>query len=57
MTAAAGEISDAGFKAAQLRQAVVMIAAVGREISRAVEQGMRIRFLTHDFVDKLKTKS
>ena len=41
---AAGQIRAAGFEAAQLRQAATVIAAVGREISREVGQGMRIRF-------------
>jgi hypothetical protein len=41
---AAGEIRTAGFEAAKLRQAAAVIAAVGREISREVGQGMRIRF-------------
>ncbi len=41
---AAGQIRSAGFEAAQLRQAATVIAAVGREISREVGQGMRIRF-------------
>jgi hypothetical protein len=41
---AAGQIRGAGFEAAKLRQAAAVIAAVGREISREVGQGMRIRF-------------
>lgn len=41
---AAGQVRDAGFEAAKLRQAGAVIAAVGREISREVGQGMRIRF-------------
>ena len=41
---AAGEIRTAGLEAAKLRQAAAVIAAVGREISREVGQGMRIRF-------------
>jgi inorganic pyrophosphatase len=41
---AAGQIRSAGFEAAKLRQAATVIAAVGREISREVGQGMRIRF-------------
>jgi hypothetical protein len=41
---AAGGIRTAGFEAAKLRQAAAVIAAVGREISREVGQGMRIRF-------------
>jgi hypothetical protein len=41
---AAGEIRAAGMEAAKLRQAAAVIAAVGREISREVGQGMRIRF-------------
>jgi len=41
---AAGQISTAGLEAATLRQAAAVIAAVGREISREVGQGMRIRF-------------
>ena len=41
---AASQIRDAGFEAAKLRQAAAVIAAVGREISREVGQGMRIRF-------------
>jgi hypothetical protein len=41
---AAGQIRNAGFEAAKLRQAAAVIAAVGREISREVGQGMRIRF-------------
>jgi len=41
---AAGQIRAAGLEAAQLRQAAAVIAAVGREISREVGQGMRIRF-------------
>jgi hypothetical protein len=41
---AAGQIRNAGFEAAKLRQAASVIAQVGREISREVGQGMRIRF-------------
>lgn len=41
---AAGQVRDAGLQAASLRQAAAVIAAVGREISREVGQGMRIRF-------------
>jgi len=41
---AAGITRDAGNQAASLRQAAAVIAAVGREISREVGQGMRIRF-------------
>lgn len=41
---AAGQIRSAGMEAAKLRQAAAVIAAVGREISREVGQGMRIRF-------------
>ena len=41
---AAGQIRSAGLDAAKLRQAAAVIAAVGREISREVGQGMRIRF-------------
>ena len=41
---AAGLIRSAGLEAARLRQAAAVIAAVGREISREVGQGMRIRF-------------
>lgn len=41
---AAGVTRDAGNQAASLRQAAAVIAAVGREISREVGQGMRIRF-------------
>lgn len=41
---AAGQMRAAGFEAAKLRQAAAVIAAVGREISREVGQGMRIRF-------------
>ena len=41
---AAGQIRNAGLDAAKLRQAAAVIAAVGREISREVGQGMRIRF-------------
>jgi len=40
----AGQIRTAGFEAAKLRQTAAVIAAVGREISREVGQGMRIRF-------------
>ena len=39
----AGQIRKAGFEAAKLQQAAAVIAAVGREISREVGQGMRIR--------------
>jgi hypothetical protein len=41
---AAGQVRAAGMEAATLRQAAAVIAAVGREISREVGQGMRIRF-------------
>ena len=41
---AAGQIRSAGIESAKLRQATAVIAAVGREISREVGQGMRIRF-------------
>lgn len=41
---AAGQIRSAGLDAAKLRQAAAVIAQVGREISREVGQGMRIRF-------------
>jgi hypothetical protein len=41
---AALQTRDAGIEAAKLRQAAAVIAAVGREISREVGQGMRIRF-------------
>lgn len=41
---AAGQIRSAGLEAAKLRQAAAVIAAVGREVSREVGQGMRIRF-------------
>ena len=41
---AAGQIRTAGLDAAKLRQAAAVIAQVGREISREVGQGMRIRF-------------
>lgn len=41
---AAGQVRDAGFESAKLRQAAAVIAQVGREISREVGQGMRIRF-------------
>jgi hypothetical protein len=41
---AAGQTRAAGMEAASLRQAAAVIAAVGREISREVGQGMRIRF-------------
>ena len=41
---AAGQVREAGTQAAALRQAAAVIAAVGREISREVGQGMRIRF-------------
>ncbi|HYX31275.1 MAG TPA: hypothetical protein VE863_22255 [Pyrinomonadaceae bacterium] len=41
---AAGQIRNAGFEAAKLRQAAAVIFQVGREISREVGQGMRIRF-------------
>jgi hypothetical protein len=41
---AAGQIRSAGFEAAKLRQAASVISQVGREISREVGQGMRIRF-------------
>ena len=41
---ASGQIRNAGLEAAKMRQAAAVIAAVGREISREVGQGMRIRF-------------
>jgi hypothetical protein len=41
---AAVQIRNAGLEAAKLRQAAAVIAAVGREISREVGQGMRMRF-------------
>jgi hypothetical protein len=41
---AAAQIRNAGLEAAKLRQAAAVIAQVGREISREVGQGMRIRF-------------
>jgi hypothetical protein len=41
---AAEQVRTAGLEAANLRQAAAVIAAVGREISREVGQGMRIRF-------------
>src|SRR5258706_514732 len=41
---AASQIRGAGLEAAKLRQAAAVISAVGREISREVGQGMRIRF-------------
>jgi hypothetical protein len=41
---AAGQVRGAGLEAAKLRQAAAVVAAVGREISREVGQGMRIRF-------------
>ncbi len=41
---AAGQMRSAGLEAAKMRQAAAVIAAVGREISREVGQGMRIRF-------------
>jgi hypothetical protein len=41
---AAGQVRAAGLEAAKMRQAAAVIAAVGREISREVGQGMRIRF-------------
>jgi hypothetical protein len=41
---AAGQIRNAGLEAAKLRQAAAVVAQVGREISREVGQGMRIRF-------------
>lgn len=41
---ASGQIRTAGLEAAKLRQAAAVIAQVGREISREVGQGMRIRF-------------
>jgi hypothetical protein len=41
---AAGQIRTAGMDAARLRQAAAVITQVGREISREVGQGMRIRF-------------
>jgi hypothetical protein len=41
---AAGQICGAGFEAARLRQAEAVIAAVGPEISREVEQGIECGF-------------
>lgn len=41
---AAGQILTGGLEAAKLRQAAAVITQVGREISREVGQGMRIRF-------------
>jgi hypothetical protein len=41
---AAGQTRNAGIEAAKLRQAAAVISQVGREISREVGQGMRIRF-------------
>ena len=41
---AAGQIRNAGLETAKLRQAAAVIAAVGREISREVGQGLRMRF-------------
>src|ERR1041385_1799225 len=41
---AAGQVRSAGLDAAKLRQAAAVITQVGREISREVGQGMRIRF-------------
>jgi len=41
---AAGQTRSAGLEAAKLRQAAAVITQVGREISREVGQGMRIRF-------------
>ncbi len=41
---AAGQTRNAGLEAAKLRQVAAVIAQVGREISREVGQGMRIRF-------------
>jgi hypothetical protein len=41
---AAGQTRNAGLDAAKLRQTAAVIAQVGREISREVGQGMRIRF-------------
>ncbi len=41
---AASQIRSGGLEAAKLRQAAAVIAQVGREISREVGQGMRIRF-------------
>jgi len=41
---AAGQIRNAGLEAAKLRQVAAVISQVGREISREVGQGMRIRF-------------
>jgi len=41
---AAGQIRNAGFEAAKLRQAAAVIAAVGREKSREMGQGMRTWF-------------
>lgn len=41
---AAGQVRSAGLEAAKLRQVASIITQVGREISREVGQGMRIRF-------------
>jgi hypothetical protein len=41
---AAGQIRAGGLEAAKLRQAAAVITQLGREISREVGQGMRIRF-------------
>jgi hypothetical protein len=41
---ATSQTREAGMQAAALHQAAAVIAAVGREISREVGQGMRIRF-------------
>jgi len=41
---AAGQVRSAGLEAAKLRQVASVITQVGREISREVGQGMRIRF-------------
>lgn len=41
---AAGQTRAAGLEAAKLRQAAAIITQVGREISREVGQGMRLRF-------------
>jgi len=46
---AAGQIRNAGLDAAKLPQASAVIAQVGREISREVGQGMRIRFWSQVF--------
>ena len=44
LVGASGQMRNAGLEAAKLRQAAAVIGQVGREISREVGQGMRIRF-------------